>query len=345
MNFLKFETDNIDQCLDFVKGLQDEFQVRNGSRSGQMSIMATGGGAFKFYEDMKRILGAEVLREDEMDCLIMGKCWHWLRLTMDVKPSTPFLGLDFFISEIPREVFTYSDDDPMHFQEPRGDIYPYLLVNIGSGVSMIKVSGRQQFERIGGTSLGGGTLWGLLSLLTGARTFDDMLRMAEVGDNGAVDMLVGDIYGADYSKIGLKSTTIASSFGKVFKMKRQGENQAEDHGGLSHENREDDNDASNPQPTFKKEDISRSLLYAVRYISTTLCSRSRSLVTFLLIKLAVTTSVKSPTSKAKSMISNTSTSEDPSSVAIVRLSKLSRMPSTFGLRVRSRPISSVMRAI
>ncbi|KAL8863478.1 MAG: hypothetical protein Q9178_000159 [Gyalolechia marmorata] len=243
LNFLKFETDNIDQCLDFVKGLQDEFRIQNGSRSEQMSIMATGGGAYKFYEDMKRILGLEVLREDEMDCLIMG--------------------LDFFITEIPREVFTYSDDDPMHFQEPRANIYPYLLVNIGSGVSMIKVSGRQQFERIGGTSLGGGTLWGLLSLLTGARTFDDMLRMAEIGDNGAVDMLVGDIYGADYSKIGLKSTTIASSFGKVFKMKRQGENQAEDHGGLSHENREDDNDASKSQPTFKKEDISRSLLYAV----------------------------------------------------------------------------------
>lgn len=173
-------------------------------------------------------------------------------------------GLDFFITEIPRGVFTYNDSDPMHFEEPRADIYPYLLVNIGSGVSMIKVSGRRKFERIGGTSLGGGTLWGLLSLLTGARTFDDMLKMAEIGDNGAVDMLVGDIYGTDYGKIGLKSTTIASSFGKVFKMKRQGEHQAEDHGGLSHETREGDNDASTSQPAFKPEDISRSLLYAVR---------------------------------------------------------------------------------
>ncbi|KAL8845361.1 MAG: hypothetical protein Q9205_003071 [Flavoplaca limonia] len=243
LHFLKFETDRIDQCLDFVKGLQDEFRRQNGSRSGKMSIMATGGGAYKLYDDMKRILGVEVLREDEMDCLI--------------------IGLDFFIREIPREVFTYSDDDPMHFEAPRADIYPYLLVNIGSGVSMIKVSGQRQFERIGGTSLGGGTLWGLLSLLTGARTFDDMLKMAEAGDNAAVDMLVGDIYGADYNKIGLKSTAIASSFGKVFKMKRQGENQAEDHGGLSQDNREEDNDASSSQPQFRKEDISRSLLYAV----------------------------------------------------------------------------------
>lgn len=158
----------------------------------------------------------------------------------------------------------------MHFKEARPDIYPYLLVNIGSGVSMIKVSDRRKFERIGGTSLGGGTLWGLLSLLTGARTFDDMLKMAEVGDNGAVDMLVGDIYGTDYGKIGLKSTTIASSFGKVFKMKRQGENNdmAEDHGGLSFDNG-DGNHGPSSQPTFKPEDISRSLLYAVRYVTLT----------------------------------------------------------------------------
>lgn len=111
---------------------------------------------------------------------------------------------------------------------PPESIYPYLLVNIGSGVSMIKVSGPRQFERIGGTSLGGGTLWGLLSLLTGARNFEDMLKLAEKGDNSTVDLLVGDIYGTDYSKIGLKSTHIASSFGKVYKMKRAAERDAED---------------------------------------------------------------------------------------------------------------------
>ncbi|KAL8873223.1 MAG: hypothetical protein Q9174_001270 [Haloplaca sp. 1 TL-2023] len=243
LNFLKFETDQIDQCLGLVKRLQSEYRIQNGSKSGNISIMATGGGAYKLYDKMKKVLGVEILREDEMDCLIMG--------------------LDFFITEIPREVFTYNDCDPMHFEEARADIYPYLLVNIGSGVSMIKVSDRRKFERIGGTSIGGGTLWGLLSLLTGARTFDDMLRLAENGNNGAVDMLVGDIYGTDYSKIGLKSTTIASSFGKVFKLKRLGENQVEDGGRMSQESREDGTDASTSQLALKPEDISRSLLYAV----------------------------------------------------------------------------------
>ncbi|KAK4693465.1 type II pantothenate kinase, partial [Lecanoromycetidae sp. Uapishka_2] len=205
--------------------------------------MATGGGAYKYYDEMKQVLGVEVLREDEMDCLI--------------------IGLDFFITEIPREVFTYSEIDPMRFEEPRTDIYPYLLVNIGSGVSMVKVSGPKQFDRVGGTSLGGGTLWGLLSLLTGARSFDEMLALADKGDNGNVDMLVGDIYGTDYGKIGLEKSTIASSFGKVFKMKRQGESDAEDGSGLSNgDSRQADGTPMQDQ-AFAPEDISRSLLYAV----------------------------------------------------------------------------------
>ena len=49
---------------------------------------------------------------------------------------------------------------------------PCLLVNIGSGVSVIKVDEDGNFERVSGTSLGGGTLWGLLSLLTPAGSFD-----------------------------------------------------------------------------------------------------------------------------------------------------------------------------
>lgn len=69
-----------------------------------------------------------------------------------------------------------------------------------------------------------------------------MLALSESGDNSKVDMLVGDIYGQDY-KFGLKSTMIASSFGKVFSKNK-----------------------SSPKKegrTFTPEDISKSLLYAV----------------------------------------------------------------------------------
>lgn len=74
-----------------------------------------------------------------------------------------------------------------------------------------------------------------------------MLSLSESGDNANVDMLVGDIFGSDYSKIGLKSSTIASSFGKVFKKGGAG-------GAGSGEQR---------RKKFRQEDIARSLLYAV----------------------------------------------------------------------------------
>ncbi|OOQ85087.1 Pantothenate kinase [Penicillium brasilianum] len=242
LNFINFETHRIDICINFIRQLKEEHEKRNGSVPDELCVVATGGGAFKFYDKLKKALDVNILREEEMECLI--------------------IGLDFFITEIPNEVFTYSDADsePMQFAEARPDVYPYLLVNIGSGVSMIKVSGPRQFERVGGTHLGGGTFWGIMSLLTGARTFDDMLAMADRGDNAGVDMLVGDIYGMDYTKIGLKSTAIASTFGKVFRLKNAAERGAEDGEGLIHD---EEFERSNGGVNFRHEDMSRSLLYAI----------------------------------------------------------------------------------
>ena len=68
-------------------------------------------------------------------------------------------------------------------------------MNIGSGVSILKVEGPGTYERISGSSLGGGTYWGLCRLLTGCKSFDEVLDLAEMGDANVVDMTVGDIYG------------------------------------------------------------------------------------------------------------------------------------------------------
>ena len=94
-------------------------------------------------------------------------------------------------------------------------IYPYLVVNIGSGVSILKVTSAGKYERISGTSIGGGTYWGLCRLLTKCKTFDDVLDIADQGDSNTVDMTVGDIYGQGIEKLKLSSTVIASSFGKL----------------------------------------------------------------------------------------------------------------------------------
>lgn len=46
--------------------------------------------------------------------------------------------------------------------------------------------------------MGGGTFWGLGSLLTKAKGFDELLQLASEGDHRNVDLLVKDIYGTVY---------------------------------------------------------------------------------------------------------------------------------------------------
>lgn len=242
LHFRDFQTGNFEQdVLPFMIRLIRR-SIGTKGRPPITYIMATGGGAHKFYKLMnatfhKRKLPMHIVKKDEMECLIHG--------------------LDWLITKIPNEIFTYdlARDSIRFITSPytaQEQIYPYLLVNIGLGVSMVKVVGPGPlgFERIGGSSLGGGTLWGLLLLLTDAKDYNEMLEMAQRGNNENIDLLVGDIYGTSYNKIGLKSNHIASSFAKVFKKLRF--NQL----GKTLSPLE-------KLALFKQEDIARSLLYLI----------------------------------------------------------------------------------
>lgn len=55
------------------------------------------------------------------------------------------------------------------------EIFPLLLVNIGSGVSMIRFDSASDFKRITGTPLGGGFFLGLSHLILGNNNFDDIM--------------------------------------------------------------------------------------------------------------------------------------------------------------------------
>jgi len=255
LNFDRFETDNINECVEFIKGLIERSAKVNEVSIEEMrkgvKIMATGGGAHKFYELFSEELGVEVRREDEMECLIEGLKF------ITLIPDEAYYFSDELIQSVTHPTSAKAKASPsvgstgtlerpspnppkyaVTFESNPTTQLPCLLVNIGSGVSIIKIDEDGKFERVSGTSLGGGTLWGILSLLTPATSFDEMLAFSEKGDNSTVDMLVGDIYGQDYGRLGLKSTTIASSFGKVFKK-------------------------SGEKVKVSPEDISRSLLYAI----------------------------------------------------------------------------------
>ena len=55
-----------------MQQLKTKQQPVDGSTPGQLCVVATGGGAYKYYDEMKKVLGVEVFREDEMECLIIG---------------------------------------------------------------------------------------------------------------------------------------------------------------------------------------------------------------------------------------------------------------------------------
>lgn len=260
IHFATVETAKVSKLLEL---LDDVIQEHNSGDFSSTQIVATGGGAFKYNDLIIETFPGihSYTKFEEMQGLAKG--------------------LDFFIHQVPDEVFTYSDHEGEKIVETiassptaKPTIYPYMLVNIGSGVSMLKVDAPNVFTRVGGSSLGGGTLWGLLSLITGAQSYDEMLNWAQEGDNTTVDMLVGDIYGTDYNKIGLKSTHIASSFGKVFqdrdhpmingnskhRIRQEEIDHLEDHAKDNHTCNECINHRNKK---FKNEDICKSLLYAV----------------------------------------------------------------------------------
>ncbi|KAM3277034.1 hypothetical protein ACQJBY_045060 [Aegilops geniculata] len=202
LHFVKFETGKLNECLDFISSKQlhrggvDSPSWRSGAQPDNIVIKATGGGAFKYADLFKERLGVSLEKEDEMDCLVAGA--------------------NFLLKAIRHEAFTHMDGQKEYVQIDQNDLFPYLLVNVGSGVSIIKVDGHGKFQRVSGTNVGGGTYWGLGRLMTECKSFDELLELSQRGDNSTIDMLVGDIYGGlDYSKIGLSASTIASSFGKT----------------------------------------------------------------------------------------------------------------------------------
>jgi len=95
------------------------------------------------------------------------------------------------------------------------------LVSIGSGVSVLYVKGPGDYERVSGSSIGGGTYWGLCRMMTNCASYDEALDLCVHGSNKSVDMSVGDIYGGAYDKFKLPASTVASSFGKMISVSRE----------------------------------------------------------------------------------------------------------------------------
>lgn len=207
LHFFATETRNIHKLLKFIRSHWAH------ANPAHRHIRATGGGAYKYAQLFQREIDVTLAHLDEMKCTVAG--------------------LNFLLTSVDHEVYYYKNtQDPhaatpsifpslpnlshsRHFVESTRSPFPYLLVNIGSGVSIVKVTDHDSYERVSGSSLGGGTFWGLSRLLFNCETFDDVINLTRKGNNSNVDMLVGDIYGGSYAGLGLDKAVIAASFGKA----------------------------------------------------------------------------------------------------------------------------------
>ncbi|XP_074882134.1 pantothenate kinase 1 isoform X2 [Buteo buteo] len=105
------------------------------------TLCATGGGAYKFEEDFRMIADLQLHKLDELDCLIQGL------LYVD---SVGFNGQ-------PECYYFENPTDPEQCQKKPyclDNPYPMLLVNIGSGVSILAVYSKDNYKRVTGSSFG-----------------------------------------------------------------------------------------------------------------------------------------------------------------------------------------------
>uniref|UniRef100_A0A8R1I1D2 4'-phosphopantetheine phosphatase n=1 Tax=Caenorhabditis japonica TaxID=281687 RepID=A0A8R1I1D2_CAEJA len=127
-------------------------------------------------------------------------------------------GTSFLLRNIEAESFTYSFDESQtyEFQTLHNDsIYPYLLINIRTGVSVVLVEGENKYKRLGGSSIGGGSFLGLSEIITGISDIEEMMDRALKGVPDEFDIFIKDIYGDRASNFGMDPHLLASSFGRV----------------------------------------------------------------------------------------------------------------------------------
>ncbi|KNH01755.1 pantothenate kinase subunit [Perkinsela sp. CCAP 1560/4] len=199
LRFMYFPTDKIPH---FVKFLAKNQLFIDFIQSHLRVIPATGGGATKYKSHVASTLGLQFHVGSEFQSAVSG--------------------LNFLLQTVPNEIVRFDlGSNTVRPLEEAGSPWPYLLVNVGSGISILQCDSPApgDYRRVSGSALGGGTFWGLCKLITNATTWEEINELTRVdgpGDPTNVDLLVRDIYGCQTELPGdLHPNTLASSFGKV----------------------------------------------------------------------------------------------------------------------------------
>ncbi|KEP60135.1 UNVERIFIED_CONTAM: fumble protein [Hammondia hammondi] len=217
IRFTYFHTKDVSSLLHFLKA--------NGFAQPGGVLRATGGGAHKFSALFLERLGVQLKKLDEMESIMKG--------LVCLASSTDSV----FRFDLQKKQRIH-----VHVTTP---LYPFLVVNIGSGVSILKATSPSSFVRVTGTCIGGGTVLGLARLLFHAKTFKQVVKLSQRGTD-LLDLKVGDLFGDAAGSRCLPADTLASSFGRLYLMTSQ------EDGNLLRKN-------------LRKEDVARSLIHMVSY--------------------------------------------------------------------------------
>ncbi|EGR28327.1 pantothenate kinase, putative [Ichthyophthirius multifiliis] len=194
--FQTFQTNDVESLIDFIDQLNMNFITKK--------FYITGGGAHKFEELFQKRLKVEIIKVQEFESLRMG-----------------FLLLDQLTPN--DTVFTYSKQKGQQYIVKNKSLFPFLLVNVGSGVSIIKFLDEGTIQRVNGTSIGGGFFLGLAHLLTGENNFNSLLDISNKGDNQNLDLYVSDIFGQSNAPKDIHGDALCVSMGKMTQKLKEGQ--------------------------------------------------------------------------------------------------------------------------
>ena len=87
-----------------------------------------------------------------------------------------------------------------------------LVMSMGTGTAFVRAN-KQSIRHIGGSGVGGGTLLGLSAKMLDTTDIDYIVSLAEDGDLGKVDLLIGDIVNTKIPSLPDHAT--AANFGRL----------------------------------------------------------------------------------------------------------------------------------
>ena len=194
-----FDSRSIVSLLNFLQELSSSL-----APADDLIVRVTGGGAVKFRSDLLAALPrARFSKVDEIDAIASGFS---------------------FLVQRENSAFIFNSDDSSWVPVPQHEVnapFPLLLVNIGSGVSMIRIQAPNSYERVQGSAIGGGTVLGLGRALFNAKSFEEIMELSRQGNSSNVDLSVGELIGAAPDDEFWNFDTLASSLTKLNSLDKQ----------------------------------------------------------------------------------------------------------------------------